>query len=117
MRMLATTALLGFLLAGVAGAGTARSGLTGLVTRGPVPCPGGGEGCTAPAAEIVLTFKRNGRMAGRVTTRDDGSYRIALPAGRYTVATSPRRTIAPEAVSVVAGRFRTVGFSLHTGSR
>ena len=82
------------------------------VCREGVPCDG-------PAAGLALVFSRNGVAVGRTTTRQDGSYRLALRPGRYTVRAVPRGLVPPEPrmVTVVADRFRRVDFFVDTGIR
>jgi hypothetical protein len=76
--------------------------------------------CTKPAAGYLLAFSANGRVVRRATTRADGSYRLVLPRGWYSVSFTPRqptRMIAPRAVRVVAGRITRVDFEIDTGLR
>src|SRR5690242_18110908 len=65
-----------------------RSGLTGIVTRGPMtPVCRVDVPSDAPAAGFALVFARPG-TGHPVRTRTDaqGRYRVALPAGIYTVS-------------------------------
>jgi hypothetical protein len=106
-------------VAGSAGAGreTLRTGLFGTVREGPTsPVCIAGEPCTRPAVGAVLTFSRGGTVAGRVTVKADGSYRIRLAAGWYTVRAS-RRRLEPATVHVRATRPARIDFSLDTGIR
>lgn len=102
-----------------AGSTALATGLRGTVTLSPVrPVCIEGQPCSKPAAGVVLRFSANGRLAGRVTTRADGSYRILLGRGLYAVSFTPRsapRTIAPTRVRVVAGRIVRVDFEIDTG--
>jgi hypothetical protein len=95
----------------------AGSGLFGTVARGSVkPICRPGDPCRgAPAKRVVLVFERAGRVAGRATTGGDGSYRIRLAPGRYTVRVAARvhaRQPIPRGVRVPRGRFARVDFHL-----
>jgi hypothetical protein len=123
VRIRSTIALLvvGAALGGTATASssTIRSGLYGVVLRGPVrPVCMEGQQCDMPARGVQLTFHRNGRVIARVTTRQDGTYRVSLPAGTYRVTAQPvpviGRGLTPVRVSVPA-RFRKVDFHVDTG--
>ena len=106
-------------VAGSAGAGreTLRTGLFGTVTEGPTsPVCIAGEPCTRPAVGAVLTFSRGGTAVGHTTVKADGSYRVRLAAGWYTVEAS-RRRLAPTKVHVRVTRPTRVDFSLDTGIR
>jgi len=110
------------LAVGGASAATPRTGVWGLVTRGPItPVCVAGQPCTGPAKHVRLVFSQDGRVAGQVTTDDNGKYRLALEAGTYAVKTgvagSPGRGLGPRSVRVVALRWRRVDFSLDTGIR
>ena len=106
------------LLLPVAASASTRSGVYGTVMRGPImPACVAEQPCYEPAAGAVLTFARNGTDVARVRVREDGSYRIALPAGFYSVRAPSRRPIDPSTVRVRAGRFRQVDFSIDTGIR
>jgi hypothetical protein len=117
MRYIAVSAVA---LALVAGAGarrtTLRSGLYGTVMRGPTtPVCVAGVPCSAPAAGAVLVFTR-GAVVGRITVASDGSYRLHLPAGLYTVRTSKQR-LEPTVARVYVGRMARLDFSIDTGIR
>ncbi|MGB2952257.1 MAG: hypothetical protein WBB74_02555 [Gaiellaceae bacterium] len=102
-----------------AGAGRAtvlRSGLYGVVTRGPIsPVCVAGKPCDGPAVGVKLTFVRSGVVVASVRTGEHGRYRIRLAPGRYSVR-GPH-TIEPGAVKVPSTRFRHVDFSYDTGIR
>jgi hypothetical protein len=107
MRLLATIAIL-------------VSGLQGTVTKGPTtPVCRAGQTCTAPA-QVTLLFRRASRVY-RIRTAPDGSYRIVLPTGYYTVTTVERigisRNIRPQAVHVRRGHVDRLNFSIDTGIR
>lgn len=100
---------------------TPATGLYGTVHRGPLtPVCRVGEPCDGPA-HVTLLFSRSGRVVGRVHTRSDGSYRIRLRAGRYTVRTaSPsifERTPKPSTATVPRVGYRRINFNIDTGIR
>jgi hypothetical protein len=90
------------------------------VTRGPtMPVCRSGEPCSAPAAQIVLVFRRSG-VAVRTRTETQGRYRVTLAAGTWQVSLVRRgigTAIEPERVRAVPGRMRTVDLSIDTGIR
>jgi hypothetical protein len=98
----------------------APTGLQGTVTRGPtMPVCRSGEPCSAPAAQIVLVFRRSG-VAVRTRTDTQGRYRVTLAAGTWQVSLVRRgigMAIEPERVRAVPGRMRTVDLSIDTGIR
>ena len=107
---------LGLVTAGGAAATSVRSGLYGVVIRGPIrPVCVAGQPCSAPAPGVVLRFSRGGRVAAEARTRRDGSYRVRLAPGRYSVGGA--RRLEPRVATVPTGRFRRVDFSIDTGIR
>ncbi len=118
MRYLLALASAGVLFAGAAQASTARTGLYGTVSRGPItPVCVAEQPCSGPAAGVTLQFWNGGRLAGHTATHDDGSYRIALPVALYTVKVTSGRDVNPTAVRVGSLRFRHVDFFIDTGIR
>jgi hypothetical protein len=96
------------------------TGLHGLVTRGPLsPVCGTGRPCEGPAPDLRLVFSQDGVDAGSTTTRADGTYRIRLRAGTYSVRVGePRRTSTkPSTATVPRHGFRRVNFFVDTGIR
>ena len=95
------------------------SGLRGLVTLSPTrPVCIEEQPCSKPAAGVVLVFRRDGGVVTRVTTRADGTYRVLLRPGRYTVAAPRYRLgsgIAPHTVRVPRGRVAHLDFEIDTG--
>jgi len=92
--------------------------------RGPIaPVCVAGQPCSEPAKNVTLVFVRNGRVARRTKTNDQGRYRAALAPGVYAVRLTtgqrPRigRGLEPARARVAAGRFRRVDFSIDTGIR
>ena len=99
-----------------------RSGLYGDVRRGPIsPVCAAEQPCDAPAAGAVLVFSRNGDEVARAKAQADGSYRVRLAAGLYTVRRAASngidRKLEPNQVRVKLGRFSHVDFSIDTGIR
>jgi hypothetical protein len=99
-----------------------QSGLWGTVRRGPItPVCFESRPCDEPAANVTIVFVRNGREAARTTTRSDGSYRIALRPGVYSVRTPKKvsigRGLEPSSVRVPRGRRARVNFFIDTGIR
>src|SRR6185437_5908868 len=96
----------GFAPAAASHGAAVSSGLFGVVTRGPVsPMCITELPCSEPASGAVLAFSRGGAVVARVTTRHNGTYRVRLLAGAYTVRSSARR-VAPTSVRVKAGTMR-----------
>ncbi len=97
-----------------------RSGLYGLVMRGPVtPVCRVEVPCDEPAAATTILFVRAGR-ATRAKTDANGRYRIRLAPGVYAVRTT--RTglgslIQPRQVRVPRRRFARVNLFIDTGIR
>jgi hypothetical protein len=97
-----------------------RTGLHGLVTKGPLsPVCSDETPCEGPAPDLRLVFSRNGVVVARTTTRPDGTYRIGLRPGRYAVRVGqPRRTATePATATVPRTGFRRVNFFVDTGIR
>ena len=98
-------------------------GLHGIVMKGPTsPVCRTGVPCSAPA-QVTLLFHRTGPTPRLYRTRSTvtGTYRIALPAGYYTVATAEKigitRNIRPQRVHVRAGHQDALNFRIDTGIR
>ena len=120
-RALLAGPLLAIALAAPATASLPNSGLYGVVRKGPTrPVCRVGMPCDAPA-EVTLVFARGGTDIGRTRSKPDGSYRIRLPSGYYTVTTLERigisRNLRPASVHVRAGHFDKLDFSIDTGIR
>src|SRR5919202_2208982 len=120
--MPALVALAAAVVASSAGAATTPSGLRGLVTRGPTaPVCVAGRPCSEPAKNVLLVFSRSGRVVRRVTTNEQGRYRVALAPGLYAVRLALRQTVGrglePSRARVAQNRFRRVDFSFDTGIR
>jgi hypothetical protein len=107
--------------AGAAQAAAPRSGLYGVVLRGPTkPVCEAGMSCEAPAPGITLVFSRAGRVAGLVTTGRDGTFRIALSPGTYAVRSTRKflgSGVTPTLVAARTGRLLRIVFRVDTGIR
>jgi hypothetical protein len=120
VKIVSATAL-AFALSATAAGGASRSGLGGVVLIDPAyPACKIGQPCTAPAKHVWLVFSRRGRAVAWTRTANDGSYRIALARGTYSV-TSPHPSLGsglqPRWVVVRLGRYRHVNFRLDIGIR
>lgn len=121
-----TTSILGLLAAVAAAsafaapsASSGASGLRGKVMKGPTkPTCLDGDPCEAPAAGVVLQFRRNGKLVAQARTSQTGTYSVRLRSGRYAVdATNTRlaKTLFPTTVRVPRGRIARITFHLDTG--
>jgi hypothetical protein len=122
VRVVAITLAALALASAVAGAATGtrlKSGLHGVVMRGPTkPVCEDTEPCEEPAVGVVLQFWQNGRLAAQVKTVRGGRYVVRLRRGRYAVKTLrryPGTGLTPRAVRVPAARLARVDFHLDTG--
>jgi len=116
MRAVIVTALVALALASSAGSSTV-SGLRGHATIGPLqPVCRVGTPCDGPARHVTLTFSRAGK---RTQARTDaaGNYRVALPAGAYSVRPGTGFSVRPATVRVVRSRMLVVNFAIDTGIR
>ena len=98
-----------------------RSGIRGIVIKGPTsPVCRRGESCTAPAAGIVLVVALQGVTIATVTTSGSGAYRVALRPGTYVVRSrrsSMFGSMQARTVRVLPGRFAVASFEIDTGIR
>src|SRR5262249_20449466 len=116
-RVAALVAVLGLVAASGAGA-TAPSGLRGIVTRGPIaPMCVAELPCSAPVPGATLVFTQAGHAAVRAHTGSNGTCKVVLAPGAYSVALASPRRMGPTSARVTSGRFRTVDFSIDTGIR
>jgi hypothetical protein len=100
---------------------TPTTGLHGTVHRGPItPVCRAEDPCDEPA-HVTLVFSRLGHVVARVRTREDGSYRIRLRPGRYSVRTTStslfERRTNPATATVPRVGYRRVDFNIDTGIR
>lgn len=122
MRPAIALGAVALLAVGSAQATGVRSGLHGVVMRGPIsPVCAAEQPCDRPAPNVTLLFSRNSHVVGRAVTNSDGRYRVRLPAGLYKVrrpgAVTIGRGLEPDHARVRAGRFMRVDFSIDTGIR
>ena len=96
-----------------------KSGLRGAVTLYPAsPVCIEGDPCSKPAAQVLLHFRRDGRVVARLKTRTDGTYRVILAPGRYgVVAPNYRRGVGvtPRTVLVRKGKITRIDLEIDTG--
>jgi hypothetical protein len=98
--------------------GTLANGLKGNVTIGPLtPVCSTTAPCDGPAKNVTLAFWRNGVVAKRVVTDDNGAYRVLLRYGPYSVRASRGMSIRPAQVWVHRGLVATLNFAIDTGIR
>jgi hypothetical protein len=102
---------------GAAGHPAGNSGVfRGRVFRGPVtPTCVKGQPCSKPAPGVSLGFQKGGYVAW-IKTHEDGSYTIAIPAGRYSVRVTGA-PVHPKQVSVKRGSVRHLDFVIDTRIR
>jgi len=122
MGRFAAVSMIAAVLAGTAGAGAAtRSGLYGIVMRGPTqPVCQVGKPCNGPASGLTLVFVRNGAAVARTKTNASGRYTIALAPAVYAVRYLPRGMGIPPrpgSVRVPAGMPKRQDFFIDTGIR
>src|SRR5438045_1194069 len=114
-----TLALLAVVMAAAPAGAVGTTGLQGFVRVGPTaPVCRIGEPCSK-AGQTTLVFTRLGRRT-LVRTTKDGSYRALLPAGIYSVATSPKiglGLVTPAHVKVRLGHLDHIDFFADTGIR
>jgi hypothetical protein len=119
LRHLVVLAAAALALAPAALSASAPSGLHGTVTRGPTtPVCREGVSCESPAA-VTLVFTRVGAASQRTRSAADGSYRILLRPGYYTVTTlrGPSHRTSPTRVHVRRGHVDKLDFEIDTGIR
>jgi hypothetical protein len=101
------------------------SGIRGTVLLGPT-CPGPAdpeattEPCTTPYSAAVAVLDRDGKVVARVTSGADGSFKVDLPPGMYTLApqnTDPYPNAPSQSVTVVAGQYVSVQINYDSGVR
>ena len=103
----------------VTGTASTTSGLRGKVTVSPSrPVCIEGQPCSKPAPGVLIAFKRDGKIAARVTTRADATYRVLLTPGTYAVVAPLYRRgsgVTPKTVRVPKGRIAHVDLEIDTG--
>jgi len=111
--------------AGTGQTGGGQTGIAGVATAGPTcPVETIGDPACAPrpvADATIVVVDGSGAEVGRTTTRADGAFFIAVPAGDYTVRGEPVQglmgTPEPTAVSVSEGSASQVQLGYDTGIR
>ena len=99
------------------------AGLYGVVRRGPfIPVCAIEAPCSRPVAGVKLTFSAEGKVLARTRSASDGSYRIELAPGIYSVrAESPISTVGlrprPSRVRVTDQGFKHVDLRFAWGIR
>lgn len=108
--------------------GDGKSGVFGKVLIGPT-CPvvfPGQTGCEDKPleAEIIVLASDNTRELGKFKSDAQGNYRIALPAGTYTLKPAPRSTQMtlgsigkPEIVTIEENQFIEINLYYDSGIR
>jgi len=106
------------------GASTVGSGVEGITEAEP-QCPISAPGAVCPpkpVSKTIAVLDANGNEVARFTSAHDGSFRIALAPGQYTLAevvstpgTPP--SLKPVAVTVPPGQFVHVALLFDTGIR
>ncbi|MDX6424932.1 MAG: hypothetical protein QOD52_337 [Gaiellaceae bacterium] len=94
------------------------SGLYGVVTRGPTtPVCRVDVPCTKPYGHSTLVFSRLGATQ-KVTTDAAGTYRVALPAGRWSLRVQGAQFgWRPSTVTVPSARYAKLNVFVDTGIR
>jgi hypothetical protein len=90
--------------------------LEGAVFRAPAtPTCVKGQSCSRRAPGVTLRFSRDASLVAHVKTRSDGTYRVSLPPGRYSV--SGAHPVRPQSVRVRATDLQHVDFAIDTRIR
>jgi hypothetical protein len=117
MRLTMSAVVTALVVAAAAPASVTKSGLYGTVTRGPItPVCTAEQPCSAPAAGVLLRFTRLG-VTTATRTKGDGTYRLSLAPGTYTVAATAGRRIEPNVVRIRSRHYSHVNLSIDTGIR
>ena len=96
---------------------TGRSGVEGIVMRGPIaPVCVAGKPCDAPATDVTVQALQAGNVVSTTTTDEHGRFTLSLAAGAYTIQALGRGT-EPRDIQVSAGKLSEVAFFIDTGIR
>jgi hypothetical protein len=122
--LLAALVLLGTACGAAAPASRPQSGIEGVTQASPA-CPVERLDSPCPARRFSTTMAvrdGTGHEVTRFTSAADGSFRVALPPGAYTLARPPTParvppTLQPVAVTVRAGRYTHVVLDFDSGIR
>lgn len=98
------------------------SGIQGNVQLGPTcPVESRDVPCVTPYAALLIILDADSREVGRVMSAADGTFRVPLAAGQYTIAPAaggdPYPFAPTQAVAVVPGRFTDVQINYDSGIR
>jgi hypothetical protein len=95
------------------------TGVSGLVTRGPIrPVCVAELPCTGPAPGVTVVISDGQGVVARTITGSDGRFAVYVPRGRYTVtATGFAGSVVSAAAVVEDGAFADVRISIDTGIR
>jgi len=100
----------------------ANSGITGIALAGP-QCPVEIAGSPCPPKPIairVVVRDQAGHDVATFSTATDGTFRVSLPPGRYTLSTSEEAVLPflkPTEVTVVEGSYVHLQLDADTGIR
>lgn len=102
------------------------SGISGTVILGPT-CPTGSQPgahdpvpCLTPYAAQLVVLDTNNSVVARVTSGEDGAFRLDLPPGDYVITPhsgDPFPVAQPVNVRVTAGEYVEVQINYDTGIR
>ena len=94
-----------------------RSGVEGIVLRGPItPVCTADSPCDAPVPDVAVQALQNGTVVATTKTDQNGRFRLSLDAGDYTVRV-PGQDTNPQTVHVTATKLTEVAFLIDTGIR
>jgi hypothetical protein len=97
------------------------SGITGLVTIGPIsPVEQAGEPNDKPYASTLQIEDAKGKTVAKVASDPDGRFTVALAPGSYTIEPQnghPYPVAPPQEVTVAPHRFTSVTVSYDSGIR
>ena len=96
---------------------SARSGVEGIVLRGPIVpvCVPGGP-CDVPARDVTVQALQDENVVATTTTDQNGRFTLSLPPGYYTTRALGRGT-EPRQVHVRPSQLVDVAFFIDTGIR
>jgi hypothetical protein len=96
---------------------TGRSGVEGIVMRGPItPVCVEGRPCDAPAAGVTVQAMQDGNVVATTVTDKNGRFMLPLAAGDYMIQALGRGT-EPKDVHVSEAKLSEVAFFIDTGIR
>jgi hypothetical protein len=126
MRCSLVAGAVAFVLAACGGTGVGRSTrrvgtVHGTVSAGPT-CPVERVGKPCPPRPVVATIQASARdrVVASTPSAADGSYRLELPTGAYTISavtSTPFPRCSPREVNIIAAKTIEVDLSCDTGIR